>query len=109
MCIWTAILAHPPEDIEINGVSICHVEHADDILIASRGPPGFQNHLNGAQFKAWSNNNYCETSIAKYLYQIFGPRQKACPSFHLCGRIIKLLQKAWYLGIWDKIRMEGVL
>jgi hypothetical protein len=57
------ILAHHPEDIELNGVPICHVEHADDILTASGSPPGFQSHLNGAQ--AWSNNNGCETSIAK--------------------------------------------
>lgn len=55
-------------------------------------PPGIQGHLNRPQ--AWSKNNGCETSIAKCVYQIFGPRQKACPSFHLGGRIIKQVKKA---------------
>jgi hypothetical protein len=65
------ILVFHPDDIELNGIPIFNVEHADDILTASGAPPGFQSHLNGAQ--SWANNNGCETSIAKCLYQIFGP------------------------------------
>jgi hypothetical protein len=36
------ILAFHPEDIELNGVPISHIEHADDILTASGSPSGFQ-------------------------------------------------------------------
>ncbi|KAJ7349938.1 hypothetical protein DFH08DRAFT_863338 [Mycena albidolilacea] len=43
------ILAWHPEDIELNGVPISNVEHADDILVASGAPPGFQTHLNHSQ------------------------------------------------------------
>jgi hypothetical protein len=92
------ILAFHPQDTELNGVPICHVEHADDILTASGAPPGFQSHLNGAQ--SWADNNGCETSIAKCMYQIYGRRQKAYPTFNLGCNIIKQVQKACYLGIW---------
>ncbi|KAJ7108802.1 hypothetical protein C8R44DRAFT_544882, partial [Mycena epipterygia] len=92
------ILACHLEDIELNGVLVPNVEHADDILTASGAPHSFQSHQNGSQ--RWADNNGCETSIAKCLYQIFGPRQKAYPSFHLGGKSIKQAQKACYLGIW---------
>jgi hypothetical protein len=92
------ILACHPEDIELNGVPIPNIEHVDDILTASGAPLGFQNHLNRAQ--SWANNNGCETSISKYLYQIFGPRQKHYPSFNIGENTIKQVQKACYLGIW---------
>lgn len=92
------ILAHHPEDIELNGVPIPNVEHADDILTASSGTSGFQIHLNGSQ--SWADDNGCETSIPKCLYQIFGPHQKTYPVFHLGGKYIEQVQKACYLGIW---------
>ncbi len=42
------VLAWHPEDIELNGVPITNVEHADDIMTASGAPSGFQAHLNGS-------------------------------------------------------------
>ncbi|KAJ7081140.1 hypothetical protein B0H15DRAFT_747330, partial [Mycena belliarum] len=92
------ILACHPEDIELNGVPIPQVEHADDILTASGASQGLQCHLNGAQ--AWADDNGCETSKPKCIYQIYGPRQKTYPTFHLSGATIKQVQKACYLGIW---------
>ncbi|KAJ6541346.1 hypothetical protein B0H19DRAFT_868193, partial [Mycena capillaripes] len=100
------ILACHPEDIELNGVPIPKIEHTDDILTASGTPPGFQSHLNGAQ--AWANNNGCETSKPKCLYQIFGPRQKAYPAFNLGGETIKQVQKACYLGIWVETGTKNI-
>jgi hypothetical protein len=55
-------------------------------------------HLNGSQ--KWADNNGCETSIPKCLYQIFGARQKWYPTFNLGGKAIQQEQKACYLGIW---------
>jgi hypothetical protein len=92
------ILAWHPEDIELNGVPITNVEHADDILTASGAPSGLQTHLNGSQF--WANNNGCETSIPKCLYQVFGRKQQSCPTFHLGGNRISQVQKTCYLGVW---------
>ncbi|KAJ7090739.1 hypothetical protein B0H15DRAFT_778739 [Mycena belliarum] len=92
------ILEHHPEDILLNGVPVANIEHADDILTASSSPPGFQVHLNESQ--SWANDNGCETSIPKCLCQIFGPRQKSYPSFHLGGKVIEHVQKACYLGLW---------
>ncbi|KAJ6568614.1 hypothetical protein B0H19DRAFT_989133, partial [Mycena capillaripes] len=92
------ILAHHPEDIHLNGVPINQIEHADDVMTTSSCPSGFQLHLNAAQ--SWTNNNGCETSILKCLYQRFGPRQKINPTFHLGGKAIQQEQQARYLGIW---------
>ncbi|KAJ7185044.1 hypothetical protein C8R46DRAFT_832356, partial [Mycena filopes] len=91
------ILAYHPKDVELNGVPICQVEHADDILTASSCPSGFQIHLNDSQ--SWVDRNGCESSIPKCLCQRFGPKQKYSPLFHLGGNKIAQVQKACYLGI----------
>ena len=92
------ILAWHPEDIELNGVPITNVEHADDILTASGSPSGLQSHLNGAQY--WCNNNGCETSIPKCLSQVYGPQPKIAPRLHLRGHEIAMVKQACYLGVW---------
>jgi hypothetical protein len=89
------ILAGHPEDIELNGVPISNIEHADDILTASGAPSGFQSHLNGAQ--RWVNNNGYLTSIPKSVYQVYGRLRKEIPNFHLSGHAISLVKKACYL------------
>ncbi|KAJ7702885.1 hypothetical protein B0H14DRAFT_2416650, partial [Mycena olivaceomarginata] len=63
------ILAHHLEDVRLNGVPINQIEHADDVMTASTCPSGFQMHLNEAQ--SWANDNGCEASIPKCLYQIY--------------------------------------
>ncbi|KAJ7760064.1 hypothetical protein DFH07DRAFT_691165, partial [Mycena maculata] len=92
------ILAHHPEDIELNGVPITNIEHADDILTACSCPSGFQMHLRDSQL--WADDNGCETSKPKCLIQVFGPKQKTNPCFHLGGHYVQQVQKACYLGIW---------
>ncbi|KAJ7101519.1 hypothetical protein B0H15DRAFT_919803 [Mycena belliarum] len=92
------VLACHPEDIELNGVPITNVEHADDIMTASGSSPGLQSHLNGAQH--WCNENGCLTSIPKCLCQAFGLRQKDMPNFHLAGHPISFVKTACYLGVW---------
>ncbi|KAJ7183924.1 hypothetical protein C8R46DRAFT_826841, partial [Mycena filopes] len=89
-----------PSDIVLNGVPTNQLAHADDILTASTRPPGFQCHLNDCQ--CWSDDNGCETSIPKCIYQVFGPRQKPAeyPVFHLHGKAITRVEKACYLGLW---------
>ncbi|KAJ6524975.1 hypothetical protein B0H19DRAFT_1340070 [Mycena capillaripes] len=72
--------------------------HADDVMTAASCPSGFQMHLNRSQ--SWANNNGCETSISKCMYQIFRPRQKCYPTFHLGGKAIQQETKARYLGLW---------
>ncbi|KAJ6548980.1 hypothetical protein B0H19DRAFT_952897 [Mycena capillaripes] len=93
------ILAWHPEDIQLNGVPITDIEHADDILAASGTSSGLQSHLNYAQRWSPCNNNECETSIPKCLYQVFGPKQKITPTFNLGGKIISQVSKACYLGV----------
>ncbi|KAJ7208819.1 hypothetical protein B0H12DRAFT_1205960 [Mycena haematopus] len=92
------ILAWHPEDIELNGIPITNVEHADDVMTASGAPSGLQSHLNEAQ--RWANNNGCETSIPKCLGQVFGRVPKEHLMFHLGGKPITLVKKACYLGVW---------
>ncbi|KAJ7040052.1 hypothetical protein C8F04DRAFT_898144, partial [Mycena alexandri] len=82
----------------LKGTRITDVEHADDILTALTAPSGLKNHLNDAQ--CWCDNNGCETSIPKCLYQVFGPKQKISPRFYLGGYLISRVDKAYYLGVW---------
>ncbi|KAJ7156263.1 hypothetical protein C8R46DRAFT_910115, partial [Mycena filopes] len=101
--LWTLfmadfILATHPEDIELNGVPVNQVEHADDMLVASGGAPGLQGHLNSAQ--RWINNNGCLASIPKSLGQLYGRRLKVTPTFRLGAGHITLVQKVLYLGVW---------
>jgi hypothetical protein len=88
-----SILAWHPEDIELNGVPISNVEHADDIIVAPGAPLGFQTHLNHSPL--WCNNNGCLTSIPKCLYQVYGRVPKVVPNF--------------YLGTQNMSRQESVL
>jgi hypothetical protein len=101
------ILSCHPQDINLNGVPITNVEHADDILTTSGGPDGFQKHLSESQY--WSNDNGCETSIVKCVYQIFGARQKSYRSFHMGGKIIAHVQKRpiWVSGLKLERRIYG--
>ncbi|KAJ7181923.1 hypothetical protein C8R46DRAFT_885180, partial [Mycena filopes] len=94
------ILAWHPDDIELNGLPINQVAHADDILAASGSPPGLQHHLNGAQ--KWINNNGCLASIPKSLGQLYGarPTGNVLPTFQLGSGCITLVKKACYLGVW---------
>jgi hypothetical protein len=82
------ILDPHPSDIKLNGASINQIAHADDVFTASTSPSGFQLHLNGSQRLA--DDNGCQTSIPKCLYQSFGRRPKPSeyPSFHLNGKTI---------------------
>jgi hypothetical protein len=90
------ILACHSQDINLNGVPITNVEHADDILATLGGTTDFQNHLTASQ--SWSNNNGCETSIIKCVYQIFGARQKSYPSFHMEGKSLNM-SPTWVSGL----------
>jgi hypothetical protein len=48
----------------------------------------------------WADDNGCDTSLAKCLFQIFGRRQKFYPTFNLGGKNIAQVLEACYLGIW---------
>ncbi|KAJ7111243.1 hypothetical protein C8R44DRAFT_933374 [Mycena epipterygia] len=83
--------------MRVDGFSYtCHPEDIE--LNASGAPSGFQSHLNGAQ--RWSNNNGCETSIPKCLYQVYGPKQPKSPTFHLGGKPIAQVDIACFPGVW---------
>ncbi|KAJ7723253.1 hypothetical protein B0H16DRAFT_1334262 [Mycena metata] len=100
------ILAWHPEDIELNGVPITNVEHADDILSASGAPSGLQSHLNDSQ--CWCNNNGCITSIPKCLCQMYGPGPKILPTFHLGGHALSYARRACYLGVWFEMGTKSI-
>ncbi|KAJ7051037.1 hypothetical protein C8F01DRAFT_1091824 [Mycena amicta] len=89
-------------DVYLNGLLVNMLAHADDILNLSTQTNALQHHLNNSQ--AWSNDNGCETSIAKCLCQMFNGRRKLepAPTFRMDGRILSNVQKAIYLGIWLK-------
>jgi hypothetical protein len=57
------------------------------------------------------DNNGCETSIAKSLYQIYAARQKAYLKFQLGQKTIEQVRKACYLGIWFEMgaKSESIL
>ncbi|KAJ7051588.1 hypothetical protein C8F01DRAFT_1339221 [Mycena amicta] len=89
-------------DLQLNGHTINMLAHADDILNLSSLMQAMQHHLNDSQ--AWADDNGCETSIAKYLSQVFNGRRKIDPAatFEMNGRTLSNVEKAVYLGIWLK-------
>ncbi|KAJ7071673.1 hypothetical protein C8F01DRAFT_1047744 [Mycena amicta] len=89
-------------DVQLNGFIVNMLAHADDILNVSTLTRAFQFHLNDSQH--WSDDNGCETSIAKCLWQVFNGRRKLepVPTFQMNGRTLSKVDKAPYLGIWLK-------
>ncbi|KAF8177944.1 hypothetical protein K438DRAFT_1978260 [Mycena galopus ATCC 62051] len=51
------ILAWHPEDIELNGVPITNVEHADNMMTACRSPAGLQSHFGSSGSELASSLN----------------------------------------------------
>ncbi|KAJ7023006.1 hypothetical protein C8F04DRAFT_970604 [Mycena alexandri] len=97
-----------PDDICLNGTPTNQLAHADNILTTSTGSSGFQCHLNNSQ--RWSDDNGCETSVPKCIYQIHGPRQKPSENrvFRLNGEMISRVEKACYLSVWIQTGMKFI-
>ncbi|KAF5363150.1 hypothetical protein D9758_008367 [Tetrapyrgos nigripes] len=63
-------LSSHPDDMTIDGTTISHLEHADDMVIISRSAAGLQHHLN--QLEEWCFHNFLALSPSKSEVMIFG-------------------------------------
>ncbi|EJD46731.1 hypothetical protein AURDEDRAFT_63078 [Auricularia subglabra TFB-10046 SS5] len=92
--------AHP-DDISIGGVTVAHLEHADDMVLLSTSPEGLQSKLDA--LAEWSSKNQMEINTRKTKIMIF-PRPHAAPppqsAFHIYGSPLETVKELCYVGVW---------
>ncbi|KAF5341574.1 hypothetical protein D9758_014050 [Tetrapyrgos nigripes] len=78
------------DDMSIDGTTISHLKHADDMVIISHSAAGLQRHLN--QLEEWCFDNFLSLSPSKSEVMIFGDlcNTLAClrqtdPITYICG------------------------
>ncbi|KZV85270.1 hypothetical protein EXIGLDRAFT_595852, partial [Exidia glandulosa HHB12029] len=84
-------------DLELNGVHISHLEHADDLLLISTTPEGLQMKME--HFYHWCRENFMVINALKSHVCLHGPRPRTLPSFAFAGRVITLETEYTYLGV----------
>lgn len=100
--LWNLFMANlhlpwHPEDLELNGMYISQLAHADDLATASSGASGLQKRLDATQ--SWANDNGAETQIPKCGHAIFGPRQNHKHVLTMGGVTIpQLIKVLWAYG-----------
>ncbi|KAF5344742.1 hypothetical protein D9758_015291 [Tetrapyrgos nigripes] len=115
--LYLSTFSLPPHkhDIALNGTTISHLEHANDMVIISRSPTGLQHHLDALQL--WCYNNFLTLSPSKSEVMIFGnicPHVSevniikyitsdldlsAPPQFTINGHTLRLTNHFKYVGI----------
>ncbi|EJD39235.1 hypothetical protein AURDEDRAFT_38460, partial [Auricularia subglabra TFB-10046 SS5] len=97
--IYLADFHLPPhcDDLELNGVVISHLEHADDLLLVSLSPEGLQSKMNA--FLHWCRVNFMIINAMKSSVCIHGPRGHTVPSFRFGADSVDVTSSYVYLGI----------
>lgn len=101
--LWNLFLANfklvsHPGDITLNGKTVPKLEHADDLLIDSCTPHGFQSKLN--QTAKHMANIGCEVQITKCVWAAVGVKPKTKQEFYLDGKLLEEVSLLQYVGIW---------
>ncbi|KAJ3860616.1 hypothetical protein EV359DRAFT_15573, partial [Lentinula novae-zelandiae] len=91
-------LSFDPEDVELRMVVISHLEHADDIVLISRGHAGLQRHLR--TFQIWCQNNSLLVSPGKSWLMLFGRLPLVLPQLTLSDKLLKFRDVGRYVGIF---------
>jgi hypothetical protein len=90
-------LAIDADDLCPNGVTISHLEHADDMFIIFTSAAGLQRHLN--HFLTWCNDNFMGVNALKSPVMIFGPLPSLVPVFWLGESPVDVVQEHTYVGV----------
>jgi hypothetical protein len=91
-------LTPDPDDADLCGIAISHLEHADDIAIISRTPHGLQRHLH--ELEAWCTDNFLSLDVKRSVIMIFGPLPSPLPRLTLSNRPLQIKESWPYVGIW---------
>ncbi|EJD45855.1 hypothetical protein AURDEDRAFT_63893 [Auricularia subglabra TFB-10046 SS5] len=90
------------DDISLDGVTISHLEHADDMVLLSTSPEGLQSKLDA--LGTWASRNQMEVNARKTVVMIFNrPRTTAAQpatAFHIYGLPLEIVQEVRYVGVW---------
>ncbi|KAJ3832337.1 hypothetical protein F5878DRAFT_504290, partial [Lentinula raphanica] len=90
-------LWHDPDDIDLMGVIISHLEHADDMVLLSRTSHGIQHHLD--TFSAYCYSSSLAVSAGKSWFMVFGRMPDPLPALFLAGTALSCLDISRYVGV----------
>lgn len=93
---------HPhPDDIQLNGVSVSHLEHADDMVLLSTSEAGLQSKID--DLSTWASLNQMEVNVRKTVVMVFQrPNARTAlpkPHIQLHGECLNIVDKQAYVGI----------
>ncbi|KAF7363892.1 RNA-directed DNA polymerase from mobile element jockey [Mycena sanguinolenta] len=86
------------DDVELSGISMSHIEHADDVALFSTTAAGLQRRLNS--FASWCSANSMVISVDKTKWMVFGPLPRKAPSLLVNGNVVDLVHEYKFVGIW---------
>ncbi|EPS95417.1 hypothetical protein FOMPIDRAFT_1085762, partial [Fomitopsis schrenkii] len=85
------------DDSTLAGVSVSHLEQADDIVVFSTSMAAVQSKLN--DLMTWCSLNFAYINAIKTKYMVFGPRNVHDGDLCVNGRQIDLVDSYTYVGI----------
>ncbi|KIJ43140.1 hypothetical protein M422DRAFT_170343 [Sphaerobolus stellatus SS14] len=99
----------PPDidDLTLDGHTISHLEHADDMVIISSSFEGLQRHLD--HLTMWCDRNFMTISNTKSKYMIFGMPPDPLPLPILGGKHILFVNSFTYIGCTFSTTSHNVL
>lgn len=89
-----------PDDVTLNGIPVPKCEHADDVMINSSSPAGFQAKL--TEMAGYCSCNGCEISATKSVFLLFGQwkGKQPVPQFLMGNKEVKQVYNHPYVGQW---------
>ncbi|EPS99372.1 hypothetical protein FOMPIDRAFT_1096272, partial [Fomitopsis schrenkii] len=101
--LWNLFLSdltmrrHAVDDVALAGVSVSHLEQADDIVVFSTSLATVQAKLN--DLMSWCSPNLAYINAIKTKYMVFGPRNARDRDLCVNGRRIELVDSYTYVAI----------
>ncbi|KAJ7055699.1 hypothetical protein C8F01DRAFT_993691 [Mycena amicta] len=89
------------DDINLGGVAMSHIEHADDLAIFSTTREGLQRRLHYLHcFARWCSANSMVISVQKTQWMVFGPLPPNLPPLYVNGSVVAFVEEYKFIGIW---------
>ncbi len=85
------------DDMCLAAVAIAHLEHADDLVLASSSAHGLQQHF--SSFVQWCRVNFLIVNALKSWVMVFGPLPNVLPRLYLGSIQVKYRESHTYVGV----------
>jgi hypothetical protein len=85
------------DDVVLDGVTVSHLEQADDVVLFSTTATGLQRKIN--TFFGWCKVNFMVISISKTLWMIFGEIPRHLPTMRVGDTVISLSKRYKFVGL----------